>query len=233
MEVLTGQVVQEVKKAEAGNGYTAVVHSKADSRVREFTAEKVLLAAGRRSNADLLQVERTDVELDQRGYIKVNDYMQSSNRHIYAVGDANGQQMFTHVANREAMVAADHVLHGARIKMDYSSAPHAVYSYPQIASVGLTEEKAGDGHKVRVGKTRYSSLAYGLAMKEKEGFAKAIIEDGTERILGFHIIGPYAPLLIQEVINAMSSKGDAREVFAGMHIHPALSELVPTTLGSV
>jgi len=172
------------------------------------------------------------VQLDERGFIKVNGYMRTTHRHIYAVGDANGQQMFTHIANREAVLAADHVLHGARLKMDYSAAPHAVFSYPQIASVGMTEEQARQGHKVRVGKTRYRSVAYGEALLERHGFAKAIIEEDTDRILGFHIIGPYAAVLIQEVINAMQSKGNVHEVFDGIHIHPALPELIPTALGN-
>ena len=232
MQVRTGELVKEVRAGIAGNGITVVTQLKATGEMKEYSAEKILLAVGRRSNADTLQVEKTGVQLDQRGFIKVNSYMQTSHRHIFAVGDANGQQMFTHIANREAVLAADHVLHGTRQKMDYSAAPHAVYSYPQIASVGMTEEQARTDHKIRVGKTKYSSVAYGEALLEREGFAKAIIEEETDKILGFHIIGPYAPILIQEVINAMQSKGNVHEIFEGTHIHPAMTELIPTTLGN-
>jgi dihydrolipoamide dehydrogenase len=117
--------------------------------------------------------------------------------------------------------------------MDYSAAPHAVYSYPQIASVGLTQEKAMQDHEILVGKTKYSDLAKGEAMMEKEGFAKVVVEKHSMKILGFHIIGPYAPELIQEVVNAMESGGHTSQITGSMHIHPALSELIPTTLNSL
>ena len=230
MEIHTGLLVQEVRKMVNGEGVIAVAKDKAGGQIEEFTAHKVLVAVGRRSNADLLQVENTGILLDERGYIKVNEYLETSRKGIYAVGDANGQQMFTHVANMEAAMVVDNVLHRNRQKVDYSAAPHAVFSYPQIASVGLSEEKARASHKVLVGKARYFDVAYGEAMVEKEGFAKVIIDEDTDKILGFHIIGPYAPVLIQEVVNAMASDGHMGEIFKGMHIHPALSELIPATL---
>jgi dihydrolipoamide dehydrogenase len=232
MQVQTDELVQEVGPDVSGQGVKVIAKNNATGEIKEYSAEKILLAVGRRSNADTLQVEKTGVQLDQRGFIKVNGYMQTSHRHIFAVGDANGQQMFTHIANREAVLAADHVLHGTRQKMDYSAAPHAVYSYPQIASVGMTEEQAREDHKIRVGKTKYRSVAYGEALLERWGFAKAIIEEETDKILGFHIIGPYAPILIQEVINSIQSKGNVHEIFDGTHIHPAMTELIPTTLGN-
>ena len=117
--------------------------------------------------------------------------------------------------------------------MDYAATPHAVYSHPQIASVGLTEEAARKDHNILVSRVRYWDVAKGEAMMEKEGFAKAIVERDSSRILGFHIIGPYAPVLIQEVVNAMASRGHIDEINEGIHIHPALSELIPVTLNSL
>jgi mycothione reductase len=201
-------------------------------RERVYTAEKIMMAVGRRSNADLLKVEKTGVEVDKRGFIKVNERMETSQANIYAVGDANGQQMFTHMANREAAIAAHNVLHDADMAVDYGAVPHAVYSHPQIASVGLKEEEARKDHDIIVGRTRYYDVAKGEAMMETEGFAKVIMEKETDKILGFHIIGPQAPDLIQEVVNAMTSGGDVDEVNEGIHIHPALSELIPTTVNS-
>lgn len=191
------------------------------------------MAVGRRSNADRLKVENTGVEVDERGFVRVNEYLEASKKKIYAVGDANGQQLFTHVANREAELAAHNALHGNSLKMDYGAAPHAVYSHPQIASVGLTEEDARRTHKVLVGKARYSDVAKGKAMMEENGFAKAIVDADTSKILGFHIIGPYAPIMIQEVINTMAAKGDIDHIEAGMHIHPALPELILRTLSNL
>jgi mycothione reductase len=231
MEVQINAQAEEVK---AGNGgVTVVTRDKNSGKPKNFTAQRMMMAVGRRSNADLLKVENTGVELDTRGFIRVNEYMETSKKNIYAVGDANGQQMFTHMANREAAIAVQNAFHDARRAVDYSVVPHAVYSHPQIASVGLGEEKARKGHRIIAGRTRYFDVAKGEAMMETEGFVKVIAEKDSERILGFHIIGPYAPVLIQEVVNAMTTGGHIDEINQGIHIHPALSELVPTAINSL
>jgi dihydrolipoamide dehydrogenase len=216
-----------------GNDVAVIVNDTKTGRKKEFIARRVLVAVGRRSNADLLQVDKTGVEVDKKGYIKVNDYLETTQKNIFAIGDINGQQMFTHVANTEAVLAAHNALHGSRLKIDYSAAPHAVYSHPQIASVGMTEESARQAHQILVGQAKYSSVAQGEAMMEENGFAKAIVATKTEKILGFHIIGPYAPLLIQEVINVMAAKGNASHLRTGLHIHPALPELILETLSNL
>ena len=114
--------------------------------------------------------------------------------------------------------------------MDYRAAPHAVYTWPQIASVGMTEEQAKKNHKILIGKAAYSDTAKGEAMMEDVGYAKAVIDQDSLEILGFHIIGPHAPILIQEVTNAMTSGGHLNELIDGIHIHPSLSELIQTTV---
>jgi mycothione reductase len=231
MDVYTNTQAEEVNQ-ESGKARVAVKDRNTGEK-RDFSAERILIAVGRRSNADLLKVENTGVEIDGRGFIKVNQYLETSKKNVFAVGDANGQQMFTHVANREALVAAQNMFHGADVKMDYNTIPHAVYSHPQIASVGLTEAQARKDYDISVGRVRYFDVAKGEAMMEEEGFAKAIVEKESGRILGFHIIGPYAPVLIQEVVNAMASGGNVDEINEGIHIHPALSELIDTTVNSL
>lgn len=231
MAVYTNAQAEEVRKNR--NGISVVIVDKKSGEESELTAQKIMMAVGRRSNADLLKVEATGVELDNRDFIKVNEYMETSKKNIYAVGDANGQQMFTHMANREAAIVAQNVFYGTRLKVDYTAVPHAVYSHPQIAVVGLKEEEAKKNHEIIVGRTKYFDIGKGEAMMEKEGYAKAIVEKGTDRILGCHIIGPSAPELIQEIVNAMTSGGHIEEINQGIHIHPALSELVPTTLNSL
>ncbi len=231
MEVYTSVQAEEVKGN--GKGVTVIVNESRAGKKREFTAQKILVAVGRRSNADLLDVDKTGVEVNRRGFIKVNEYLETTRKNIFAVGDINGQQMFTHVANAEAVLAVNNALHGSRVKMDYSAAPHAVYSHPQIASVGLTQENAAKTHKILVGKAKYSEAAQGEAMMEEIGFAKAVVEAKTNRILGFHIIGPYAAMLIQEVINVMAAAGKIDDFQAGMHIHPALPELILKTLNNL
>jgi mycothione reductase len=231
MDIYTNTQVEEIKKD--GKGIITVAKDKATGKQMEFPAQRIMVAVGRRSNADLLKVENTGVEVDKRNFIKVDEYLEATKKDIFAVGDANGQQMFTHVANREATVAWHNSTHKKRIPMDYSAAPHAVYSHPQIASVGLTEENARKDYHLLVGRAKYFDTAKGEAMMEEEGFAKAIVDGHSGRILGFHIIGPYAPELIQEVINAIATGGGVHSINEGMHIHPATPELIVRTFDNL
>jgi dihydrolipoamide dehydrogenase len=231
MGVHTNALAEEVKKGE--HGVVVVTKDTNTGKRREFAAQRIMMAVGRRSNADILKVDNTGVETDRKGFIKVNEYLETNRKGIFAIGDANGQQMFRHMANREAEIVVQNAFYGTKIKVDYSSVPHAVYSHPQIASVGMTEVKAREGYNVLIGETKYFDIAKGEAMMEKQGFAKVIVEKDSSKILGFHIIGPYAPELIQEVVNAMTSGGGMEELGQGIHIHPALSELVQYTLNSL
>jgi mycothione reductase len=231
MEIYLNTQAEEVRRD--GSGVRVLVKKKKSGARSEVAAQKIMVAVGRRSNADLLKVENTGVETDKRGFIEVNAYLETSKKNIFAVGDVNGREMFTHVANREAAVAAHNALHDGKLKMDYHAIPHAVYSYPQIAAVGLTEEKAGAQHDIVVARARYFDVAKGEAMMEREGFAKVIVDRDSRKILGFHIIGPHAPILIQEVINAMQSGGHLDEINDGIHIHPALPELIQLTLSNL
>jgi dihydrolipoamide dehydrogenase len=231
MGVHTGALAEEVKKSEGG--VTVVTKNTKTGRRREFTAQSIMMAVGRISNADILKVENTGVKTDKKGFIKVNDYLETNRKGIFAVGDANGQQMFRHMANREADIVAQNGFYDTKLKVDYSAVPHAVYSHPQIASVGMTEGQASENNHVLVSRWKYLNIAKGEAMMEKQGYAKAIADHHSGKILGFHIIGPNAPELIQEVVNAMTSGGGTEELWQGIHIHPALSELVQFTLSGL
>ncbi len=224
MEIHLNTEALEARKDRAS--CEVLAKDRTSGEMKEFRAEKVLIAAGRKSNADWLKVENTGVETDEKGYIKVNDFFETSKENIWALGDAIGKKMFRHAANHEARLVWQSSMHGEKTKMEFRKVPHAVFSYPQIASVGLGEAEAKEHHDILVGKARYSEVAKGEAMREEESFAKAIIEKKTWKILGFHIIGPYAPMLIQEVINAMITGETVMPIFNGMHIHPALPELV-------
>ena len=225
MNIYTNTEAVEVKKNQ-NQTYTITGKDINTNEEREFITEKIMVAAGRKSNADILKVENTSVETDRKGYIKVNEYLETTKKNIWAFGDAIGKEMFRHVANTEADIAWHNSNHKDKVQMDYSASPHAVFSHPQIASVGLTEDQARKEHKILVGTAPYSTVAKGMAMMEDKGFAKVIVEKGTWKILGYHIIGPSAPILIQEVIDAMAMGGSAQPIVQGMHIHPALSEVV-------
>jgi len=229
MEVLTSQKALSVANV-AGRVQVNVKHPKT-GRSRSLEARTILLATGRVSNADRLKVEKGGIKLDRRGYIKVDSHLETNIKGIYAIGDANGREMFTHTSRAEASVAAANGIHGKKETMDYWSAPHAIFSHPQIASVGLTEEAAvRKKYKVVVGRADYAETALGTAMGVKEGFAKIIMEEGTGKFLGGHIIGPWASALIQEVVNAMAQKGGFFDIARGIHIHPALPEIIVKAL---
>ncbi|WGI16918.1 dihydrolipoyl dehydrogenase [Methanonatronarchaeum sp. AMET-Sl] len=206
-------------------GDKKTVYATKNGEQKEFTANEILVATGRKSNADLLDLHNTSIETDEKGYIKVNKKMETTQPNVWALGDATGQHMFKHTANREARIAAENAFHQADLEMDYKAAPQAIFSNPQIASVGLTEKQAQQKHDILVGEARYNEVAKGEAMKEKTGYVKTIVKQETEEILGHHIIGPYAPILIQEIITIMDANGTIQNVFAPMHIHPALPEI--------
>ena len=231
MEIHTNAEVLEL--AQGSNGCTAVTADRNTGARRDITAERIMVATGRRSNADLLRVEHTGVETDGANFIRVNDHLETNKRNIWALGDIIGKQMFTHAGDREAELAWHNATHKKNMKMDFSAIPHAVFTHPQIASIGLTEEQAKKGHEILIGKAKYADTVTGTAMMEEEGFAKAVVEKNTKKILGFHIIGPGASLLIQEVVNAVANKSDVSYITGSMHIFPALSELVPQTLANL
>ena len=232
MVVETGITASEIVKEKDGITVKAVRNK--DGAKLEFKAEKLMLATGRRSNADTLNLEKTGVKTDKHGYIEVDNLYRTSKKNIFSCGDAIGRQMFIHVANREASLLANNILHGEEISLDYNAAPHAIFSHPQVASVGLTEAEAQrKGYKTLIGKASYTEIAKGEAMMEKDSFAKAIVDKKNGKILGFHIIGSGASTLIQEVVNVMAADAKAEKINQGIHIHPALSELIPVTLSKL
>jgi len=230
-KIQTNTLVEEVKKT--NHGVIVIAKDLSTKKRKKFTASRIMVAVGRISNADRLKVENTHIETDKRGFIRTDKYLETSRKNIFAIGDANGQQMFRHMANREAEIAVQNAFDESKIEVYYNIVPHAVYSHPQIASVGMSEAKASEDHHILIGRTRYYDVAKGQAMIEKEGFAKIIADKHTGQILGFHIVGPYAPELVQEVVNAMTSSGGAEEISQGIHIHPALSELIQYTVSNL
>jgi len=233
MEIHTNHEVVEVK--EEGDVKILVARNREDGTLKEFSAETLMIAAGRVPNSDLLKPEKTGVQLDERGYVKVNEYLETSKKNIWAFGDAIGKEMFKHVANYEASVAWHNAVHDHKVKMEYSAAPHAVFTRPQVASVGLKEAEAKQqGTKILVGKAFYRDTAMGGAMGEPEGFVKVIVEMETGKILGGHIIGAEASILIQEIVNAMITENKTyAPIVRAMHIHPALSEVVQQAFGNL
>lgn len=201
--------------------------------VDELVVDEVLVAVGRTPNSDTLNLDATGVEVDAEGRVVVDEYQQTTVEGIYALGDVTSPHQLKHVANHEARVVKHNLLNPTdRITSDHRFVPHAVFSSPQIAAVGLTEEQARDrGIPYVVGRQQYADIAYGWAMEDTTGFAKILADPETGQIIGCHIIGPQASSVIQPVIQAMSFGLDAHSMARDQYwIHPALSELIENAL---
>jgi dihydrolipoamide dehydrogenase len=241
MNVHTNHEVIEVR--EEGGLKVVTAKDRNSGKNVEFKGEVLLIAAGRRSNADLFKPEKTGVKTDRNGWIIVDEHFRTSKKGIWSFGDAIGRYQFRHVANDEAQIVwynfvrtlnAQHS--GEKLElltMDYHAIPRAVFSYPPIATVGMTLEEAKEsGHTLLVGEGNYSIGAKGFAMGDPASLTRAIVDADSGKILGASIIGPYAPILIQEIINLMyTPDGTYQPMFQAMHIHPALPEIVQRTFG--
>jgi len=218
----------EVTEAQKAGDKIKITAQKKSGEKKEYVADSLFLATGRRGNADLLKVENTGVEADKRGFIKVDEKYQTSKSRIWAFGDAIGKSMFKHVANKEAELVWSGFSQNHMHTLDYDFIPYAVYSWPQVASVGLVEKQVRERKlDYYVGEYKYIDTAKGAAMVVEEGYVKVLLSRDDFKILGTHIVGPYAPILIQEVINVINAgNGTVYPLIESMHIHPALPEVV-------
>src|SRR5712692_7982743 len=185
---------------------------------------------------EILHPEKAEINVTKDGWIAVNEYLETSQPNVWAFGDADGSYLFKHVANYESEVIYYNAVLKRRVKVDYHAIPHAVFTYPEIASVGLKEMEAVQqyGDKVRIGFYKYEDTAKGEAMNVKDYFVKVVIDGSTRRILGAHIIGPYASILIHEIVNVMyTPERSSDTINEAIHIHPALSEVVQRAFGAL
>lgn len=189
-------------------------------------ADSLLIATGRTPNTDIMDVRKGGIETDSRGFVKTNGYMETTARNIWALGDIAGKYQLKHSANLEAQYVLN-ALFGRREKVDYWPMPHAIFTSPQIAAVGYTEEELKE-RKIdyAAGRYLYRNTGMGLALREKDGFVKILAGRKTQRILGCHIIGPDASTLIHEAAVAIKAGMTPDALADVVHAHPALSEVV-------
>ncbi|WP_092924967.1 mycothione reductase [Actinopolyspora alba] len=196
-------------------------------------ARTLLVATGRRPNSDLLDTAAAGIETAEDGKVKVDSTQRTTVEGVWALGDVSSEYELKHVANHEERVVQHNLLHpDTPIESDHRFVPHAVFSEPQIASVGLTEQRAAEHGIGYVTATQdYGGIAYGWAMEDTTGFAKLLADPATGKLLGAHIIGPQAPTVIQPLVQAMEFGIDARSMARGQYwIHPAMPELVENAL---
>ena len=229
---------------------------------KELEAQEILVAAGVRSNADILKVEKTGLDVDKRGYIITNEFLETNVKNIWCIGDANGLYQFRHKANYEADICTNNIFGREKKRVDYTSVPWAIYTYPQIGHVGMTESQAIEaGHEIYIAKRHYSYVAKGFAMgfdegADDDGFVKLVV-DRSYKLLGAHVVGPNAAVLVQPFVYLMNSgfacnfSEDIKEelmprearacpeggtflpIYHSMVIHPSLNEVTGWAIGAL
>jgi mycothione reductase len=198
-----------------------------------ISGSDVLVAVGRRTNTDLIAPAASGIEVTSDGRVSVDEYQRTSVDGIWALGDVSSPHLLKHVANHEARVVAHNLLNPDALQAtDHRFVPHAVFTRPQIASVGMTESEARTaGHKVMTALQYYGDVAYGWAMEDTTSFCKLVADRKTRLLLGAHIIGPHASSLIQQLIQGMTFGRTVDEMGRGQYyIHPALPELIENAL---
>ena len=221
--ILTGYNATRVSKK--GKNFIVVAEGKKSNK--KIISDALLVAAGRTPNTDILDVKKGDVDIDEKGFIKTNDYLETTAKNTWALGDIAGKYLFKHSANLEAQYVYNNAVLKQKIKVDYTAMPHAIFSSPQIAGVGLREQDLKQKKiDYAVGRYNYIDSGMGIALQDKDGFVKIFADKKTKKILGCHIIGTDASTLIHEVIVAMKAGLKVDALSDAVHVHPALSEVV-------
>jgi dihydrolipoamide dehydrogenase len=217
IKLMTGIKVNGVKGQDDG------IHVYLEGE-KELVAEKLLVSVGRALNSEGIGIEATGIKKGSKGEILVNEKMETNIEGIYAVGDVIGGLMLAHVASREGIIAVKNAM-GGNDKIDYTVVPTAIFTSPEIASVGLREHHAAEkGIKVRTGHFQFRSLGKAHAIGEIEGIIKIVSDYTSDRLLGVHIIGPHASELIHEAAIAIKRGLKTKDIADTIHAHPTLSE---------
>jgi dihydrolipoamide dehydrogenase len=223
IDVITGAKISNVKVGK--DNVTMTVE--AGGQKNDMTFDKVLVAAGRAPNTEEVGLKEQGVQLTERGFIKINEKMETSVKGIYAIGDVAGPPMLAHKGSREGVVVAE-VLAGKHTHgVNYKNIPNATYCHPEVASIGMTEQQCKDQKlDYKVGRFNFSANGRARTSGETDGFVKIIRDAKYGEILGAHIIGAHATEMIHELAVARENEFTVEEVDLAIHAHPTLSEAV-------
>ncbi|AYO30907.1 dihydrolipoyl dehydrogenase [Biomaibacter acetigenes] len=220
IKIYTSSKVKAIEKTED----KLITTFETQEGVKQITTDRVLMAAGRKPNTEAVK----DLNLDiQKTGITVDEYLRTNIQNIYAIGDVTGKSMLAHVASHQGITAAKNAL-GQNKKMDYKVIPGCIYTSPEVASVGLTEEEARQKYKdnIKIGRFPFIASGKALTLGERQGFVKIISDSKYNEILGVHILGPNATELAAEAALAIKLECTAEELADTIHAHPTLSEAV-------
>lgn len=233
LKILVGTKVLKVERAGGkrvvtvapADGLSTEASAKGEGKAVKLRAEAVLVVTGKQPAVRHLDLEQAGVEIDRRGWLTLNDYLQTTNPSIYAAGDAAGRMFFTAVAHREGAAAAQNALQGNHVKLSLAVLPRGTYGLPEIGSVGLTEsEAAKGGYSVGIGRAPYRSLSKSLTHGETDGFIKLVVDKKSGLLLGGHVVGDCASEIVHEIALAMYCGIDYRDLANLIHAFPTFSE---------
>lgn len=217
----------ETKQVEYdGTNFTVTVEKNGETK--QLVADALFLATGVKPSSDTLNLENTGVKVDERGYIEVDEYLETDEKGVYALGDVVGNYLFRHSANFEGQYLYDQLFGGMRRSpIQYSPMPHAIFTRPQVAGVGPTEQELKkQGVDYVVGLNAYKDSAMGMALKSEYGLVKLLFDRQTRKLLGAHIIGPEASNMIHMPLVYITMGATLEDIMRTIFIHPALPEVV-------
>ncbi len=224
MEFQLGVKVTSAKNN--GKSVEVSYETKKDSESKTIEADYVLVAAGRRPFSEGLRLDALNIEKDKRGFVKVDDHFRTSVKNIYAIGDLIPGPMLAHKAEEEGVAVAE-IIDGQAGHVNYDTVPGVIYTWPEVASVGKTEEQLKEsGQKYKVGSFPFTPNGRAKAMGMTEGIAKVLADEKTDKILGVHILGPRASDMIAEAVVAMEFGASSEDLARSFHAHPTLSEVL-------
>jgi dihydrolipoamide dehydrogenase len=223
IKIMTGHKVESVEATKTG----VKVKVSAEGKETVLEADQALVAIGFRPNSKGLGLEEAGVKINERGFVEVNEKMQTNIPGIWAIGDVTGKLMLAHVGSTMGIVAAEHIGGHETVTLDYEMMPRATYSYPQVASFGLTEAQAKErGYEIKIGRFPFQPNGKALGLGDYAGFVKIVMDAKYGEILGAHMIGPEVTELLPELTLAHMMELTPHEIARNVHAHPTLSEAI-------
>lgn len=223
VKIVTGAKVLP-ETLEKGEGVS--IKAEHNGKEMSFSADKLLVSVGRLPNTEGIGLENTAIVLD-RVFIKTNEFYQTNEPNIYAIGDVIGGLQLAHVASHEGMIAIEHMAGENPIPLDSTLVSKCIYSSPEVASVGLTEKEAKEkGYQVKIGKFSFRAIGKALVFGESDGFVKLVVEEESNKLLGAHMVGPHVTDMITEVGLARVLNATAMDIAHTIHPHPTLTEAI-------
>ena len=216
----------KVQKVERQGDVVLIEAENKKGEIEKLEGDYTLVAVGRRPYTDGLNADKAGVKLNERGQVEVNDHLQTSAANIYAIGDVVKGAMLAHKASEEGIMVAEY-LAGQKPHMDYNLIPGVVYTWPEVAAVGKTEEQLkAEGVAYKAGQFPFRALGRARASDDNNGFVKILADKNTDEILGVHMVGARAADLIAEAVVAMEFRASAEDIARTSHAHPTFAEAV-------